>query len=98
METLYFAVERRDLSGRPAERIQPDQTLTVDEALRAMTTTGAYAAFQEKELGRLRPGARADFVVLSADPRQARGVRLGTLQVRGVWLDGVQVEGESYGR
>ena len=34
------------------------------------TKNGAYAIFKENEIGMLRPGFSADFLVLSADPFQ----------------------------
>ena len=43
------------------------QRITVEEALRAYTSSAAYAAFEEGEKGTLSPGKLADFVVLSAD-------------------------------
>jgi predicted amidohydrolase YtcJ len=45
----------------------PDERLTREETLAAFTKGGAFAAFQEAQLGSLSPGKHADFVVLSAD-------------------------------
>jgi predicted amidohydrolase YtcJ len=42
--------------------------MTRDEAMRAFTTWNAYAARQERAIGALAPGTRADLVVLSDDP------------------------------
>ena len=47
------------------------QRPTAEEALRAYTWGGAYAGFQERELGTLEPGKRADLVVLTEDPLRA---------------------------
>lgn len=44
------------------------QRLTVTEALRAYTSGGAYAAFDEDRLGTLEPGMAADIVVLDESP------------------------------
>ena len=46
---------------------QKAQKMTRDEALRAYTLNGAYAAFEEATRGSLTPGKLADIVVLSAD-------------------------------
>jgi predicted amidohydrolase YtcJ len=43
----------------------PKVRLTVDEALRCYTMESAYSVFQEKTLGSISIGKRADFVVLS---------------------------------
>jgi predicted amidohydrolase YtcJ len=55
--------------------------ITVDEALRLMTTGAAYALFRENEVGRIAPGLLADFVVLSEDPTAVASSRLAQLQV-----------------
>jgi predicted amidohydrolase YtcJ len=65
--SFHSAVTRQDASGWPEGGWYPDQVMTRDEALKAMTIWPAYAAFQEKELGSLSPGKYADFVVLDRD-------------------------------
>jgi predicted amidohydrolase YtcJ len=45
----------------------PDQRLSRLEALKSYTINGAYAAFEEKTRGSLKPGKYADMVVLSKD-------------------------------
>jgi predicted amidohydrolase YtcJ len=65
--SFHSAVTRQDATGWPEGGWYPDQVMTRDEALRAMTIWPAYAAFQEKELGSLSPGKYADFVVLDRD-------------------------------
>jgi predicted amidohydrolase YtcJ len=45
-----------------------DQRLTVTEALRAYTSGGAYAGFDEEHLGTVAVGSRADLVALDASP------------------------------
>lgn len=47
---------------------QPSQRLTVDEAIEAYTRGGAYAGFDEDQLGRLTAGSVADCVVLGSSP------------------------------
>jgi predicted amidohydrolase YtcJ len=45
----------------------PEQKITVEQALRAYTTGSAYAGFQEKEVGVLKPGMLADVVMIDRD-------------------------------
>ncbi len=47
-----------------------DQKITVDDAIAAYTRGSAMAGGQERALGSLEPGKRADFVVLERDPFQ----------------------------
>jgi predicted amidohydrolase YtcJ len=50
-----------------------DQRLTVAEALRAYTSGGAYAGFDEDRLGTVAVGSRADLVALDASPWERTG-------------------------
>ena len=61
------AVTRRTLDGKNPGGWFPEQRISVQEALRAYTAGGAYAAFEEKEKGTLASGYLADFVLLSRD-------------------------------
>ena len=47
---------------------QPQENLTVAQALTAYTGGAAYGLFADKQVGRIAPGMRADFVILNADP------------------------------
>jgi predicted amidohydrolase YtcJ len=67
LEGIYAAVTRRTLDGAHAGGWVPAQKITVEEALRAYTSTGAYAEFQESEKGTLITGKLADFVLIDRD-------------------------------
>ncbi len=56
----------RTLDGRPAWR--PQESLTVEQALQAITVSPAWLAGDERRRGRLLPGFLADLVVLDRDP------------------------------
>jgi predicted amidohydrolase YtcJ len=60
---VYAAITRQDRDGRPPGGWQPEQRLMLEEALRAFTSAGAYAAFVERSRGALRPGWVADITV-----------------------------------
>jgi predicted amidohydrolase YtcJ len=64
---IYAAVTRRTAGGANPNGWQPQQKITVAEALRAYTAENAWAGFQEGKVGVLKDGALADFVVLSRD-------------------------------
>ena len=53
----------------------PDQAVTPEEALTIATRGGAYGYFEEDAKGILKPGARADLIILSADPTAVRDIR-----------------------
>ena len=62
---FYCAVTRR--SKKDGGPFHPEQAMTREEALRSYTWNNAYALFEEDELGSLKPGKRADIMVLSQD-------------------------------
>ena len=81
LEGIYASVTRRTLDGAHPEGWVPDQKITVEEALRAYTVEGAYAAFEEDIKGRLAAGMLADMVLLEKDitaipPEEIRDVRV----------------------
>jgi predicted amidohydrolase YtcJ len=67
LEGIYAAVTRRTLDDRNPGGWIPEQRVTVEEALRAYTSAGAYASFEEAEKGMLVRGRLADFVLLDRD-------------------------------
>jgi len=64
---LQAAVTRQTLDGRNPGGWVPEQKITLDEALRAYTSTNAYGVFAESTRGILKAGYRADFVVFDRD-------------------------------
>jgi predicted amidohydrolase YtcJ len=64
---VYAAVTRRTLDGANPNGWQPQEKITVAEALRSYTAESAWAGFQEGKVGVLKQGALADFAVLSKD-------------------------------
>ncbi len=81
IEGIYAAATRATLDGRRPEGWVPEQKITVEEALRAYTTGGAYAEFAEGEKGMLRTGMLADFAMIDRDitripPAQVREAKV----------------------
>ena len=64
---VWAAVNRVDDEGRPAGGWLPGQRLTLDEALALFTVNAAEAVGQGDRFGSLRPGSRADLVILNRD-------------------------------
>lgn len=67
---------------------QPDQSLTVSEALRMCTYYGYYTTFDEKERGSLEEGKLADMVILSENPYNMEKENLKNLRVKHLILQG----------
>jgi predicted amidohydrolase YtcJ len=66
---LYAAVTRANVEG--TQTFEPQERLTIDEAIYAYTQASAFAEFREKTKGRLEPGYLADMVVLDRDITKA---------------------------
>lgn len=65
--TLYAAVSRQDEEGTPVGGWQPQEKLSIKDAIRAYTYESAYAEFSENEKGTIGVGKLADLVVHSKD-------------------------------
>ena len=67
LEGIYAAVTRRTLDGAHADGWYPEQKIGVEDALRAYTSGGAYASYDEHDKGTLERGKLADFVMIDRD-------------------------------
>lgn len=57
-----------ELKNKNGVEVNPDEVLTVDEALRSFTVDAAFATHQEASKGKIAAGFLADFAVVSRDP------------------------------
>lgn len=64
---LFAAVTRQSPDLDPAGGWQPQERVSIMDAIRCYTAEGAYASFEEKEKGQIKPGMLADLVVHSRD-------------------------------
>lgn len=64
---LYAAVTRETTAGGPEGGWQPQERLTLEEALDAYTRGSAFAELAEHDKGTLEPGKLADLVVFAED-------------------------------
>ena len=62
---IYAAVTRRTTDGKHPGGWYPEQKISLEQALRAYTTDGAYAEFAELSKGTIKEGFLADLVVLN---------------------------------
>ncbi|MCI0488404.1 MAG: amidohydrolase [Blastocatellia bacterium] len=64
---IHAAVTRATIDGKNPHGWIPEQKITVEEAVRAYTSSCAYAEFAERDKGTLESGKLADIVILSKD-------------------------------
>jgi predicted amidohydrolase YtcJ len=86
--SVWCCIAREGFHGN---QIQPEESISVVEALRMHTLYAAEAIRQEGERGSLEPGKRADVIVLDRDPRQVPTSELPDVKVDFVFVDGEQV-------
>ena len=72
----------------PQKVLGPDQRVTVDDAIRAVTINAAYEMFSDDKLGSLEVGKQADLVVLAANPRKTAVNQIRNIKVKETWIDG----------
>ncbi|MCP3963035.1 MAG: amidohydrolase [bacterium] len=85
LRLVSTAVNRTTINGNTtghAERI------SVERALRAVTRDAAWVVGKEDEIGSIRAGKLADFVVLEEDPMEVAPERLHEIEVWGVVFEG----------
>jgi len=67
LQGIFAAATRATLDGRHPGGWVPEQKISVEEAVRGYTASGAFAEFAEREKGTLEKGKLADIVVLDRD-------------------------------
>ncbi|MBT8453655.1 MAG: amidohydrolase [Deltaproteobacteria bacterium] len=72
MLQLWTPVARQTSSG---QTLGPDERVSVEQALRAMTSDAAWQLRLEEQLGSIEPGKLADLVILSNNPLDDEDLR-----------------------
>ncbi|MES2150825.1 MAG: amidohydrolase [Pseudomonadota bacterium] len=88
---IHAAVTRQDSAGQPLAGWHPDQAMTLTEALRCFTLDAAWAGHQERDLGSLEVGKRADFIIIDQDLFQVAPAAIYKTGVLQTWVGGRQV-------
>jgi hypothetical protein len=91
MLAIEVAVTRQDPWSNAGPVLTPQHAVDVETAIRAYTSEGARASFEEDRSGTLEVGKQADFIVLTEDPFVVDPSALSDIKVKQTWLDGRQV-------
>lgn len=75
----------------PKKVLGPDQVISVDDAIRAVTIDAAYQIFADNKVGSLEVGKQADFVILEKNPRTTPAGDIRNIKVKETWIDGKPV-------
>lgn len=84
---IRASVLRQDVEGAPPGGWQPQERLTVEQAIDAFTSGAAYASFTEDVQGRIAPGFLGDVTVIAGAPEDLVNIP----DVRMTIVDGVVV-------
>ncbi|HPI73757.1 MAG TPA: amidohydrolase [bacterium] len=88
MLTLYAAVTREQPQGGPPGGWQPQERISLTQAIDLYTEGSAFAEMQDSNKGRLKSGYYADFVLCAADFLYRTGRDLLHSQVETTVVDG----------
>jgi hypothetical protein len=91
MISFHSAISRQDARNWPEGGWRPQERMTREQALLGMTLWPAMAAFQEKELGSISVGKRADFTVLNQDIMTVAMDQVLATKVLGTYVGGRRV-------
>jgi predicted amidohydrolase YtcJ len=87
LHMIEMAVTRRTWK-EPATILNPAERISVETAIRAMTSEAAWQLLSEHEIGSLEPGKLADLVILDRDPRKVPVDTIRGIKVLETWMDG----------
>ena len=89
LDSLRCAMDRRTETGR---RLDDSEAISFLEALKVHTLGGAWASFDEGDLGSLEPGKLADFVIWNMDLRKINtAADLAKLEAMATYVGGKKV-------
>ena len=90
LQQIRVAVAR-DLWKEPDTILAPNERVSAESAIRAVTRNAAWACHSETEIGSLEPGKLADLVVLESDPRKVEPTAIADIRISETWLNGSRV-------
>jgi predicted amidohydrolase YtcJ len=90
LHMIEMAVTRKTWK-EPDYVLAPAERISVESAIRAMTSEAAWQLFSDHEIGSLEPGKFADMVILDRDPRDVPPDEIRNIRVLETWMDGRQV-------
>lgn len=81
----------RKMWKEPGTILAPEECISVDAALRAVTRDAAWQCHSDHEVGTLEPGKFADLVMLESDPRAAEPDSISDIRILETWMGGRRV-------
>ncbi|MEO9530460.1 amidohydrolase [Roseibium sp.] len=89
LHMIEMAVTRKTWK-EPDYVLAPQERISVESAIRAVTSEAAWQLFSDHEVGSLEAGKFADLVILAKDPRAVDPDQIKDIQIIETWMDGIQ--------
>ena len=90
LKLAEIAVTRKTFK-EPDYVLNPDERISVESAIRAITINAAWQMMVEDIVGSLEAGKYADYVILENDPRKVEPSKISEIKVLETWLNGKKV-------
>lgn len=90
LHMMEMAVTRKTWK-EPDFVLAPDERISVETAIRAVTSEAAWQLYSEHEIGSLEKGKLADLVILDKDPRKVSPDSIKKIKVLETWMDGDRI-------
>jgi len=90
LDLMRTAVTRRTRTG---DLLGPEEAISAEQALRAVTIHAAWQLFADDRLGTIEVGKLADFAIVDRNPLAVRPEDLNEIEVLGTWSGGRPTEG-----
>ena len=88
---IYSAVVRKKIDGKPEQGFMSENSLTLQQAIKATTIWAAKAAFEENTKGSLEVGKLADFIVIDKDIMNIPESEIFKIKVLKTFVSGKEV-------
>lgn len=90
LKMVEIAVVRNTFK-EPEYILAPQERISVESAIRAITSEAAWQLMVEEKVGSLEVSKYADMVILEEDPRKVEPTRISEIAILETWLNGKKV-------
>lgn len=88
---LHAAITRQDQNNEPAGGWFPEESMSAEEAFASFTIDAAYAGHQDKIIGTLEAGKKADFILIDRNIFDSPSSELWQTKVLQTWVNGQKI-------
>jgi predicted amidohydrolase YtcJ len=75
----------------PQKVLNPNQKVSINNALKAITIDAAYQLKMDDKIGSIQEGKYADFAIMNQNPMKTDAYKIRDIEVNETWINGQQV-------